>query len=223
MGTISTAEHMKDSGATHPGAGVGYPEGRAPRRRPSATLSVIVPVYNEQFLVEASLARLRVLSDTALLESVKVIVVDDGSSDATPDALDRFRAWLDSQDPDPKISWVWVRHKKNAGKGAAIRTGLTYVDTEPCGDSRRGPRVSPARPAENGGGVSRRGCGRGFRLAVHGGRVQARAFLPAFAGEQIPDVFVRSRLRPESDGHGDVLQDGPGGSAEEHSARERDV
>ena len=129
-GTISTTEHMKESGATHPGAGAGYPAGSAPRRRPSATLSVIVPVYNEQFLVEASLARLRVLSDTALLESIKVIVVDDGSSDATPEALERFRTWLESQEPDPKISWVWVRHKKNAGKGAAIRTGLKYVDTE---------------------------------------------------------------------------------------------
>jgi glycosyltransferase involved in cell wall biosynthesis/phospholipid N-methyltransferase len=121
---------MREGGAAQPGADVGYPGGRAPRRRPSATLSVIVPVYNEQFLVEASLARLRVLSDTALLESVKIIVVDDGSSDATPEALDRFRAWLESQEPDPKISWVWVRHKKNAGKGAAIRTGLTYVDTD---------------------------------------------------------------------------------------------
>ena len=91
---------------------------------------MIVPVYNEQFLVEASLARLRVLSDSPLLESVRIIVVDDGSSDATPQALDRFRAWLLSQEPDPKISWVWLRHKKNSGKGAAIRTGLTHVDTE---------------------------------------------------------------------------------------------
>lgn len=121
---------MRDSGATHPGAGADFSEGRAPRRRPSATLSVIVPVYNEQYLVEASLARLRVLGDTALVESVKIIVIDDGSSDATPEALDRFRASLESQEPDPKISWVWVRHKKNAGKGAAIRTGLTRVDTD---------------------------------------------------------------------------------------------
>ena len=174
-------------------------------------------------LVEASLARLRVLGDTALLESVKIIVVDDGSSDATPEALDRFRAALESQEPDPKISWVWVRHKKNAGKGAAIRTGLTLCRYRPCGDSRRGPRVSPARPTEDGGGVSGRGGGRGFWFAVHGGRVQARAFLPAFAGQQIPDVPVRSGLRPEPDRHGDVLQDGPRRPAEEHPTRERDV
>ena len=70
-GAISTAERMREGGAAHPDAGVGFSEGRGPRRRPSATLSVIVPVYNEQFLVEASLARLRVLSDTELLEPSK--------------------------------------------------------------------------------------------------------------------------------------------------------
>ena len=48
----------------------------------------------------------------------------------TPRALDRFRAALESQESDPKISWVWIRHKKNSGKGAAIRTGLTHVDTD---------------------------------------------------------------------------------------------
>ena len=103
---------------------------RSHERKMTTTLSVIVPVYNEQFLVEESLRRLRVLSDTALLDFIKVIVVDDGSSDGTAEALDRFRAFLDSQDPDPKISWVWLRHDKNSGKGAAIRTGLTHVETE---------------------------------------------------------------------------------------------
>lgn len=99
-------------------------------RKMTTTLSVIVPVYNEQFLVEASLRRLRVLSDTELLDSIKIIVVDDGSSDNTAQALESFRSFLDSQDPDPKISWVWLRHEKNSGKGAAIRTGLGHVDTE---------------------------------------------------------------------------------------------
>ena len=130
METIPKAKRMRGDEASRPIAGVAFSEGRAQERRGATTLSVIVPVYNEQFLVEASLARLRVLGDTALLESLKIIVVDDGSSDATPEALDRFRAWLESLEPDPKISWVWVCHKKNSGKGAAIRTGLAHVDTE---------------------------------------------------------------------------------------------
>jgi len=129
---MSTSKPMRDEGVApgRPGAGAGLEEGREPRRRPSATLSVVVPVYNEQYLVETSLARLRMLADTPLLEAIKIIVVDDGSADATPEALERFRTWLASQEPDPKITWVWVRHQKNSGKGAAIRTGLLHVDTD---------------------------------------------------------------------------------------------
>lgn len=106
------------------------PEERAQKRRASTTLSVIVPAYNEQYLVETSLARLRVLSDSPLLELIKVIVVDDGSSDGTAGAIERFRASAESHEPDPKLCWVWERHEKNRGKGAAIRTGLSHVDTE---------------------------------------------------------------------------------------------
>lgn len=121
---------MRERGKSLPEAGADFAERRAARRRPAATLSVIVPVYNEQYLVETSLARLRVLADTPLLDAIKIIVVDDGSKDGTPEALERFRAAIESQEADPKISWVWVRHKKNSGKGAAIRTGLLHVDTE---------------------------------------------------------------------------------------------
>ncbi|HTR47777.1 MAG TPA: bifunctional glycosyltransferase/class I SAM-dependent methyltransferase [Verrucomicrobiae bacterium] len=100
------------------------------RDRTSTTLSVIVPAYNERFLIEASLGRLRALGESPLLESVKVIVVDDGSSDGTAEAIARFRASIESETSDRKFSWVWLRHEKNSGKGAAIRTGLPHVDTE---------------------------------------------------------------------------------------------
>ena len=98
-------------------------------KRTSTTLSVIVPVYNEQFLVEASLARLEVLAESSLLKHVKVIVVDDGSSDATDAAIARFREQREKQSVS-KFSWLFVRHEKNVGKGAAIRTGLSHVDTD---------------------------------------------------------------------------------------------
>ncbi len=111
-------------------------EGRSPfqegpeKRRTSTTLSVIVPAYNEQYLVAASLGRLRVLSESPLLESIKIIVVDDASTDGIAEAIRNFRASLEASEADPKLSWVWLRHKKNSGKGAAIRTGLLSVDTE---------------------------------------------------------------------------------------------
>ena len=87
-------------------------------RRATTTLSVIVPVYNEQFLVEASLARLEVLGESSLLQRIKVIVVDDGSTDDTPAAIARFCEASESRN-DPKFSWLFVRHERNSGKGAA--------------------------------------------------------------------------------------------------------
>ena len=108
---------------TAPGAGQNLE-----RNRTSTTLSVIVPAYNEQFLIEASLARLEVLRESPLLEQIKVIVVDDGSSDGTADAIARFRESHESPSKS-KLSWLWLHHEKNSGKGAAIRTGLT-ADTE---------------------------------------------------------------------------------------------
>jgi len=71
-----------------------------------------------------------VLSESPLLESIKIIVIDDGSSDGTAEAILHFRASVESSEADPKLSWVWVRHQKNNGKGAGIRTGLSHVDTE---------------------------------------------------------------------------------------------
>lgn len=100
------------------------------RQAHSTTLSVIVPVYNEQYLVAASLARLKVLGESPLLDSITVIVVDDASTDGTPAALATFRSTLDSERTDRKFSWVWLRHETNRGKGAGIRTALSHVDTE---------------------------------------------------------------------------------------------
>jgi len=100
------------------------------KKRMATTLSVIVPAYNEQYLIEASLERLRVLGECPLLDAIKVIVVDDGSSDGTAAAIERFRISAEAGQPDAKMSWIWLRHEKNSGKGAAIRTGLGRVDTE---------------------------------------------------------------------------------------------
>src|SRR5271163_2574344 len=83
------------------------------RNRRSTTLSVIVPAYNEQFLVGASLARLEVLGESPLLEQIKVIVVDDGSSDDTAGAIARFRESRESPGKS-KLSWLWLRHEKNS-------------------------------------------------------------------------------------------------------------
>ena len=90
--------------------------------RTSTTLSVIVPVYNEQYLIQASLQRLRVLNESPLLDAISVIVVDDGSSDGSAAEIESFRGAVENDRSIPKIRWTWLRHEKNKGKGAAIQT-----------------------------------------------------------------------------------------------------
>ena len=126
MPSSRNVEHVSPSAANQQ---VWAMSGEVGTRPTSATLSVIVPAYNEQFLVEASLARLEVLGESSLLKHIKVIVVDDGSSDATNEAVERFRATREAR-RDPKFSWLFLRHQKNAGKGAAIRTALGHADTD---------------------------------------------------------------------------------------------
>jgi glycosyltransferase involved in cell wall biosynthesis len=96
----------------------------------STTLSVIVPAYNEQYLAEASLERLKILETSSLLHRVQIVVVDDGSTDATAEAIGRFRISLGPERADGKLQWTWLRHDKNQGKGAAIRTALAHVESE---------------------------------------------------------------------------------------------
>ncbi len=93
------------------------------------SLSVIVPVYNEQYLVEASLARLGTLPDTPGVERVRVIVVNDSSKDQTAAVVKRFRSSL-PHTPLSRLEWIFLEHERNRGKGAAIRTALPHVNTD---------------------------------------------------------------------------------------------
>ena len=74
------------------------------------TVSVVIPAYNESATVERLLRRVR---EVPL--NLEVIVVDDGSTDGTRDLLTELEGEL--------IDHL-VFHEKNAGKGAALRTGF---------------------------------------------------------------------------------------------------
>jgi glycosyltransferase involved in cell wall biosynthesis len=93
------------------------------------SLSILVPVYNEQYLVETSLRRLEILAESPLIERVRVIVVNDASTDHSAAALRRFRESV----PGSKLSafeWIFLDHEENRGKGAAVRTAIEHVDTD---------------------------------------------------------------------------------------------
>lgn len=93
------------------------------------SLSVLVPVYNEQYLVAESLRRLDVLRQSPYLERIEVIVVDDCSKDATPSVLAEVAA-ARAADPDPRMTWTFLRHETNQGKGGAVRTALEAATCE---------------------------------------------------------------------------------------------
>ena len=93
------------------------------------SLSVLVPVYNEQYLVESSLARLGVLADVPCVERVRVIVVNDSSTDQTAAVVERFRSSL-ADTPLSRLEWIFLEHERNRGKGAAIRTAIPHVNTD---------------------------------------------------------------------------------------------
>jgi len=99
-----------------------------PATRRTTSLSVLVPVYNEQYLVATSLERLRVLAESPLLDRVQVIVVDDRSTDQTPEVLRQFAEKVSNE--RGKISWDFHRHQENLGKGGAVRTAIDCADCE---------------------------------------------------------------------------------------------
>jgi glycosyltransferase involved in cell wall biosynthesis len=100
---------------------------RAPKS--STTLSILVPVYNEQYLVRASLERLKLLDQSPLLDRVEIIVVDDGSTDQTGSVLSEFQRSL-AESPAGKLAWLFLRHETNGGKAAAIHTALSQASSE---------------------------------------------------------------------------------------------
>ena len=85
-------------------------------------LSVLIPVYNEEELVGALIER---VLNARLPEGVlrELIVVDDGSTDAS---LEVVSAISSPSDACIRI----VRHARNRGKGAAIRTAIQHASGE---------------------------------------------------------------------------------------------
>ena len=82
------------------------------------TFSVVVPAYNEAGSLPTLMARLVPVMD-GMGEAWEAVLVNDGSTDATLDAMQRLRA------ADPRIAIVNL--SRNFGKEAATTAGLDHA------------------------------------------------------------------------------------------------
>lgn len=91
------------------------------------SLFVLLPAYNEQESIRPLFKKFQTLQQVSNME-IELILVDDGSSDATAQtAIDESQSL--------SILLKLVQHSKNAGLGQAIKTGFTtFLEISKEGD-----------------------------------------------------------------------------------------
>jgi len=98
---------------------IAVPSHEPPLRVQDQFISIIIPAYNEQEGIGETLTKIFETMDAAQYD-YEVIVVNDGSSDRTPDEVKKFpRATL-------------VHHTRNRGSGASTNTGVKHARGEIC-------------------------------------------------------------------------------------------
>jgi glycosyltransferase involved in cell wall biosynthesis len=107
LATAGVASQLRiaDAPAVPPG------EASAPAR---VTLSVIIPCYNEEKTLEVCVDSVVAIADETL--DLQIVVVDDCSTDRSHQVAQGLAARI------PGL--LLLRHEKNMGKGAALRTGI---------------------------------------------------------------------------------------------------
>lgn len=87
------------------------------------TLSIIIPVYNEERTIDKILDRVK---EAELIEKIEkeVIVVNDCSTDDTGKIV------LNYIEQNRDLVIKYFKHEKNMGKGASIRTGIRKASGE---------------------------------------------------------------------------------------------
>jgi dolichol-phosphate mannosyltransferase len=81
----------------------------------SKVLSIVIPAYNEERFIGTLLEQIRGVDLASIGVSKQVIVVDDHSSDRTPEIVKGFE------------EVTFERLPKNGGKGQAVRTGMALA------------------------------------------------------------------------------------------------
>jgi glycosyltransferase involved in cell wall biosynthesis len=85
------------------------------KARINTTLSIIIPVFNEEKTIQPLLEKIKSVRLPGIRK--EIILVDDGSTDQTPHLLRKLR-----------MSHLRIfHHEQNRGKGAAIRTAIPHA------------------------------------------------------------------------------------------------
>ena len=83
-------------------------------------LSIIIPVYNEEYTITLILDKLTSVQLTSDIEK-EIILVNDCSTDNSEQSILQF------QKAHPKLNLQYYTHSKNIGKGAALHTGIAHA------------------------------------------------------------------------------------------------
>jgi glycosyltransferase involved in cell wall biosynthesis len=75
---------------------------------------ILIAAYNESGKIGQLVSQIQKLDGVS-----KIIVIDDGSVDSTREEAEKAGAFV-------------IKHEKNKGKGAALRTGFAYVKGQDC-------------------------------------------------------------------------------------------
>ena len=87
-------------------------------------LDIIVPVYNEENIIETTLSRITGVKFPNYIHKVHIIVVDDNSSDSSINKVKAFKVKY------PEIDIELISLHENTGKGAAVRNGIKHSGSE---------------------------------------------------------------------------------------------
>ena len=87
----------------------------------SPQLSIVIPAYNESARIELTLDRVMSCVQKQAWDA-EVLVVDDGSTDATPEIIHR---WMERY---PRLHLI--QNEGNRGKGFSVRNGLLQASGE---------------------------------------------------------------------------------------------
>ncbi len=136
-------------------------------------VSFVIPAFNEERRLGSSLQRLIEYCGSQPYES-EIIVVDDGSSDITASIAEQGDEGL----PE-RVTLRLLRHERNRGKGAAVRTGMLaatgddvlYLDADLATPPEEIPKLL--------GGLND-GCDLAIGVRIQPGGYDMRASEPAY-------------------------------------------